>query len=134
MIDNANVDKNDDDFQMNHLNANDDNKLIKRDDRFKNFAISNVVVSVKDNMFAKTQSKKLSKQTTIKKMLLFMKNFTIDYDQIMFLNNHSKKSIMTFYRKSEKIKSMIHFWANFVRFVQSLRNQIEINVSHLILR
>ena len=109
MIDNANVDKNDDDFQMNHLNANDDNKLIKRDDRFKNFAISNVVVSVKDNMFAKTQSKKLSKQTTIKKMLLFMKNFTIDYDQIMFLNNHSKKSIMTFYRKSEKIKSMIHF-------------------------
>ena len=109
MIDNANVNENDDDFQASHSNANDDSKSIKCDDRFKNFATSNVVVSVKDNMFAKTQSKKLSKQTTIKRMFVFMKNFTTDHDQIMFLNNHSKKSVMTFYRKSEKIESMIHF-------------------------
>ena len=108
---------------------NDDSKFTKRDDRFKNFIASNVIVSVRDSMFAKVQSKKLSKQIAITKILVFMKNFiTTNHDQVVFLNNHSKKSIMTFYRKSEKFEFMIHLWTNFVRFVQFFRDQIELNV------
>ena len=100
---------NDTENNDSQTNDSDDNKFTKRDVRFKNFIASNVIVSVRNNMFAKIQSKKLSKQIAITKILVFMKNFiTANHDQIVFLNNHSKKSIMTLYRKSKKFEFMTH--------------------------
>ena len=100
---------NDTEDNDSQTNDSDDSKSTKRDARFKNFTAPNVIASVRDNMFAKTQNKKLSKQTAITKILVSMKNLTTaNHDQIVFLNNHSKKPIMTLYRKSKKFEPMTH--------------------------
>ena len=115
--------ENDDDRRS--INTNNNNEFIKRENRSKNFKIFNAITSTRETQSIKTQKKKFSQIKTITKILISMKIITINHDRIIFLNNHIKKFVVIFYRKFEKIESMIHFWSKFFRVIQFLRNQIK---------
>ncbi len=111
------------------LNDDSTSFSINRSTRSKNFKTSNVIVSVKEIISAKVQSKKIFTQKIIIKMLISLKNqHDFNHEKVIFLNNTIKKSVLALYCKTKKTEFISHLWAEFLNEIQTLKDQIELNV------
>jgi hypothetical protein len=52
----------------------------------------------------------------------------VDHERVVFLDNVTKEPVLALYRNTEKAEPMPHLWAGFLGEVQTLRNQIGLDV------
>ena len=108
--------------------ANDDEET-RRGCRSKNMSVPNATASVRGSFAAKTQGKKTSKQKVVKEVLVPMKDpVDTQHERVVFVDNETNEPVMQLLRKTEKAEPMSSLWANFLGQVQSLRDQIGVDV------
>ena len=109
MINNDNIINDNSQTSKRQKDNNEDDNIIKRGSRSKNFKVFNQTVSQRDTMFVKAQNKKISKQKIIIKTFIFMIKLNDDnHEKIVFINNDIKKSMYALYRKIEEMKLITH--------------------------
>ena len=106
--------------------AGNDSTPTKRNSRSKNFATPNTLASARGTMSAKALGKNISAKTITETIIPIPMEDQQDEDheRVVFLDNETGNPKLTLYRKTEKAEPMAYIWADFLRIVQTARDNI----------
>ena len=104
----------------------------KRNSRSKNFKAPNALASARETMSAKALSKNISAKTITETIISMpMEDWCNDpdHERVVFLDNKTGNPKLTLYRKTENAEPMAYIWTDFLRVVQSARDNIGLNTA-----
>ena len=110
----------------------DDSTPTKRNSRNKNFKTPNALASARGTMSAKALEKNVSAKTITETIICVPMEDQCnnpDHEPVVFLDNETGDPKLTLYRKTEKVEPMAYIWADFLRVVQSARDNIGVDTA-----